>query len=107
MTPAEKLAAKHNAELIDGPPASGHNSGGGAPRELKHYVVRMVSLEEAKRDMAEDIKELKAEAKDHDIDVKVLATLVKRAMEDADQKKKRVAFEEKLDSYSVALGLLD
>lgn len=107
MTPAEKLAAKHNAELIDGPPASGHNSGGGAPQGLKSYVERCVRLEEEKRSLAEDIKELKLEAKGRDIDTRVLGALVKRHMEDADKKAKRVAFEEKLDAYSIALGLLD
>lgn len=109
---AEAFAAKHNAKIReaqaadvvgDTPPAAGHNSGA----QLKEYLKRRVALEETKIAAAEDIKEFNAEVKEHDIDPRALAVMAKRELEDAEKKAKRVAFQETVDSYAVALGFLD
>lgn len=99
MTPAEQIAAKHNAGVAK----PGHNS---AP-DVAAYADRLETLEEEKKVAAENIRELKAEAKAAGVDPRVLAAAVKARMESPDAKEKRVAFEEKLDRYKLALGLLD
>lgn len=93
---AEAIAAKHNAGI-------GHNS---SP-DVKEYVKRLVALETEKKTLAEDIRELKAEAKDKGLVPRVLAATAKQAMEDAEARTKRITFEETLDTYKHALGLLD
>lgn len=93
---AEAIAAKHNAGI-------GHNS---SP-DVKSYVNRLVALETEKKTLAEDIRELKAEAKDKGLVPRALAAAAKLEMEGAEQRAKRVAFEETLDTYKAALGLLD
>lgn len=98
MTPSEQIAEKHNARL-----KSGNNSVPG----LREYVDRLVTLKEEIAELMNDIRELKAEAKDHDIDPKALAALAKQKMETPESKVRREAFENKLDSYKMALGLLD
>lgn len=86
MTPAEQIAAKHNAGI-------GHNSSG----SLKSYADRLESLENDK----------KKEAKDNGINPKALAAVVKQRMEDEETRERRVALAEVLDTYKAALGLLD
>lgn len=98
MTPAELIAEKHNARL-----KSGSNS---AP-DLMGYADRLETLEEEKKVAAENIRELKAEAKEHGVDPKVLTAAVKQRMETPEAKERRAAFEDKLDTYKMALGLLD
>ena len=101
MTAAE-VAARHNAGVAAqaASPVAGHNV------SLKSYLDRLVELEEQKQALATDVRELKAEAKEHDIDPRALAVMAKRQMEDAEQKAKRVSFEETVDSYAAALGML-
>lgn len=102
MTPAEKLAAKHNAEVAA---KAGHNSDPSG--RVREFVDRLVNLEGEKRGVSEDIKELKAEAKGVGLDPKALATLAKHRMEDDDKRAKRLALEETVDRYKHALGILD
>lgn len=96
MTPAEQIAAKHNAGI-------GHNSSG----SLKSYADRLESLENDKKALAEDVRELKKEAKDNGINPKALAAVVKQRMEDEETRERRVALAEVMDTYRIALGILD
>ena len=100
-TAAEAIAAKHNSEV-----KTGHNRVAGAPDGLSAYVARLESLEQQKKDLSEDVRELKKEAKDRGVDPKVLGILVKRQLEDAEKKAKRVALEEKVDEYAAFLSML-
>lgn len=109
---AEAFAAKHNADvaakkaaagLVGDPPAAGHNSG----PPVKDYFKRRLALEQEKQTLAEDIRELNAEMKEHDIDPRAVAINVKREMEDVEKKAKRLALQETVDSYASILGFLD
>lgn len=114
-TAADAIAAKHNAtlkaqreaEALAGPgagpvPGKGHNSG----TSVQAYADRLQNLKEQQRELAEDIKELKAEAKGNEIDPRALEVVVKRRMETAEQREKRTKHEDKLETYLSALGML-
>lgn len=76
--------------------------GGVAGQRLKSFVERIERLEEEKAELAEDIKEVYAEAKGVGFDVKTLRKLVKlRKMDD----EKRREEDELLDLYRAAIGL--
>lgn len=80
----------------------GHNSIAGDA--LKGYVERIESLEDTKKDVAEDIKAVYAGAAASGFDAKVLRKVVWLRKQDAD---KRRAEQEMLDLYLNALGILD
>jgi len=101
MTDAEKIAEKHNAEVKAKPAGVGHNR-----PSLEEYAKRLQNLEEQKQALAEDVRELKAEAKEHDVNPRALSAIVKLRMETDEKREKREAFEEVVDSYKHALGLL-
>lgn len=85
------------------PAPIGHNSGTPAPEQLKSIIERIERLEEEKRGLAEDIKELYAEAKGNGYDTKTIRQLVKiRKIPEADRREQ----EELLDTYRAALGML-
>jgi uncharacterized protein (UPF0335 family) len=70
--------------------------------QLKSIVERIEKLEEEKRGVASDIKDVYAEAKANGYDVKTLRAVVKlRAMD----KEKRQEAEALLETYKSALGL--
>ena len=93
---AEQIAMKHNAGI-------GHNA---AP-ELESYVKRLQALEEQKRDLSDDVRELKKEAKEHDLDPRALAQVVKLRLEDDQKREKRKAAEEVLDQYKHQLSMFE
>jgi uncharacterized protein (UPF0335 family) len=69
---------------------------------LKSFIERIERLEEEKRALAEDIKEVFAEAKGTGFDTKVMRQIVRvRKMDQAD----RAEQEELLDLYMRALGM--
>lgn len=86
----------------------GHNSGDilnqTAQGQLKSLVERIMRLEEEKAEIAEQVKEVKAEAKGAGFDVKTLAKLVKLLKTD-----RAKAMEEKaiLELYATAMGIGD
>jgi len=79
---------------------TGHNS------QLKSIVERVVQLEEEKKERGDSIKEIMEEAKSNGHDVKAIKALVKISMETADQRAKRLTYEEILETYKSALGML-
>ena len=86
----------------------GHNSGAMDDPiqgdQLKSIVERIERLEEEKKEIATDIKEVYAEAKGNGYDVKILRKIVARRKRDANE----VAEEEAIfDLYLSSLGMLD
>lgn len=77
--------------------------GGVAGDRLRSFVERVERLEEEKKALAEDIREVFSEAKGTGFDVKVLRQIIKlRAMEASD----RQEMEEILDLYMRALEMV-
>jgi uncharacterized protein (UPF0335 family) len=86
---------------IDQGPADAATSDSSAAR-LKSFIERIERLEEEKAGIANDIKEVYAEAKGTGFDAKVMRQIVRvRKMDQAD----RAEQEELLDLYMRALGM--
>ncbi len=75
-----------------------------AADQLRSFIERIERLEEEKKTIADDIKEVFAEAKGYGYDVKTLRQVLKiRNMEEHD----RAEQEALLDTYLAALGMAD
>ena len=70
--------------------------------QLKSIVERIERLEEEKKAIADDIKDVFAEAKANGFDVKALRTILKIRKEDVDERKEHEAI---VDLYMQALGI--
>jgi uncharacterized protein (UPF0335 family) len=68
---------------------------------LKAFIERIERLEEEKKALAEDIKEVYAEAKGNGYDVKIMRKIVSIRKQDANKRREE---EEILDLYLSALG---
>jgi len=77
--------------------------GGIASERLKSFIERVERLEEEKRALAEDIKEVYAEAKGVGFDVKIMRQIVKIRKMDQDELDEQ---ETLLDVYKRALGMI-
>lgn len=79
-----------------------------APRfakdHLKAFVERIERLEEEKKAIADDIRDVYAEAKGNGFDVKALRAVVRLRKQDTDERKEQEMI---LDTYLQALGMLD
>ena len=80
----------------------GHNSGGVARDQLRSIVERIERLEEEKKTIADDIKDVYGEAKSNGYDVKVLRRVIALRKQDQND---RLEFEAVLDTYLQALGM--
>jgi uncharacterized protein (UPF0335 family) len=77
--------------------------GGVAGEQLRTIVERIERLEEEKAALAEDIREVYAEAKGNGYDVKILRQIVRlRKIESADRQEQEAI----LDTYKAALGMM-
>lgn len=87
-------------------PGIGHNSVGGVVGErLKSFIERIIRLEDEKKDLGTDIKDVYAEAKGVGFDTKILRKVVKRAQT---ERSKVVEEDELIELYEAALaGLKD
>jgi uncharacterized protein (UPF0335 family) len=74
-----------------------------AKDQLRSIIERIERLEEEKQALADDIKEVYAEAKANGFDTKTLRTVVKLRKEDANERQER---ESLLDLYMHALGMV-
>ena len=74
-----------------------------AKDHLKAFVERIERLEEEKKALADDIRDVYAEAKGNGFDVKALRTIVRMRKEDVDERKEHEAI---LETYMHALGML-
>jgi uncharacterized protein (UPF0335 family) len=77
--------------------------GGIAGERLKSFIERIERLEEEKRALAEDIKEVFAEAKGVGFDIKTMRQIIKIRKMDQDDLDEQEAL---LDTYKRALGML-
>ena len=75
-----------------------------AKDHLKAFVERIERLEEEKKTISDDIKDVYAEAKANGYDVKALRSVVRLRKQDSDERKEHEAI---LDTYLAALGMLD
>jgi uncharacterized protein (UPF0335 family) len=86
------MADPKNAEAI----------GGIAAEALRNYIDRIEKLEEEKKALGEDIKQVYSEAKATGFDTKILRKIVSlRRVEDNERKEQ----EELLDLYKRAVGM--
>lgn len=76
--------------------------GGITAEQLKSYIERVERLEEEKAALAEDIREVYAEAKGNGFDVKIMRQIVRLRKMDADDRSEQEAI---LDTYKAALGM--
>lgn len=86
----------------------GHNSkkpkaGGVAVDQLKSIIARVEKLEIEKAGIAEDIREVFAEAKGNGFDVKAIRTILKIRKQDESEREEQETI---LDTYMHALGML-
>jgi uncharacterized protein (UPF0335 family) len=75
-----------------------------AKDHLKAVVERVEKLEEEKKAIADDIKDVYAEAKAHGFDVKALRSIVRLRKQDTDERMEQEAI---LETYMHALGMLN
>lgn len=74
-----------------------------AKDQLKAFVERVERLEEEKKSLADDIRDVFAEAKGNGFDVAALKTIIKMRKLDAAERQKQEAI---LETYLLALGML-
>ncbi len=75
-----------------------------AQRKLKHVVDRIERLEGERKDRAEDIKGLLAEAKSAGLEPKIIRKLLALRKKDKEEREEEQAL---IDTYAAALGMLD
>lgn len=69
---------------------------------LRAYVQRVENLEAEKKALADDIKDIFAEAKSSGFDIRALKSVIALRKQDAAERKEHEAI---LDTYLVALGM--
>lgn len=74
-----------------------------AKDQLKAIIERVERLEEEKKAISDDIRDVFAEAKVNGFDVKALRTIVKMRKQDLNERKEQEAI---LETYMHALGML-
>ena len=74
----------------------------GVGARLRSFIERVERLEEEKKALAEDIKEVYAEAKGNGFDVKTMRKIVALRKKDPDDRAEEDAL---LDTYMAALGM--
>jgi uncharacterized protein (UPF0335 family) len=75
-----------------------------AKDHLKAFVERIERLEEEKKTVADDIRDVYAEAKSTGFDVKALRAIVRLRKQDVEERREQEAI---LETYMHALGMLN
>jgi uncharacterized protein (UPF0335 family) len=70
--------------------------------QLKAFIERVERLEEEKKAIADDIRDVYAEAKGNGFDVKALRAIVRLRKQDTDERREQQAI---LETYMHALGM--
>src|SRR6202035_693027 len=96
---AQHSTAQHSSNQGDRMP----DIGGIAGERLRSFIERIERLEEEKRTLAADIKEVYAEAKGNGFDAKIMRQLIRLRRMDKDDLDEQ---ESLLDVYKRALGML-
>lgn len=76
--------------------------GGVAADQLRSFVERIERLEEEKKSISDDIKDVYGEAKGTGFDTKVLRQIIRMRKQDASERQEQEAL---LDLYMHALGM--
>ena len=74
-----------------------------AKDQLKAFVERVERLEEEKKAIADDVRDVYSEAKANGFDVKALRTIVRLRKQDPDERREHETI---LETYLHALGML-
>jgi uncharacterized protein (UPF0335 family) len=74
-----------------------------AQDQLKAFVERIEKLEEEKKAIADDIKDVFAEAKGNGYDTKALRAVIRLRKQDKDERAEHEAI---LETYKAALGMM-
>ena len=74
-----------------------------AKEQLKAFVERVERLEEEKKAIADDIRDVYAEAKGNGYDIKALRTIVRIRKQDRNERAEQEAI---VDTYLHALGMI-
>ena len=74
-----------------------------AKDQLKAFVERIERLEEEKKALSDDIRDVYAEAKGNGYDVKAMRAVVRLRKQDKDE---RMEYETVLETYMHALGMI-
>ena len=75
-----------------------------AADQLRLFIERIERLEEEKKGIADDVRDVYAEAKANGFDVKALRQVVRLRKQDVDERKEQEAI---LETYLQALGMLN
>jgi uncharacterized protein (UPF0335 family) len=76
---------------------------GVAADELKQFIERIERLEEEKKTIADDVKEVYAEAKGRGFDTKAMRTIVRLRAKEPQERQEEEAM---LELYKQAIGML-
>jgi|SRR5215475_5484452 len=79
------------------------NLGGNAKAQLKSYIDRLEILADEKQAIADDMKDVMAEAKGNGFDVKAIRSVLRIRKQDAAKRAEEQAI---LETYMHALGML-
>jgi uncharacterized protein (UPF0335 family) len=74
-----------------------------AKDQLKAFVERIERLEEEKKAIADDIRDVYAEAKGNGFDIKALRTIIRLRKQDTDERREHETI---LETYMHALGMI-
>ena len=77
---------------------------GVARDQLKSFIERIERLEEEKKTIADDIKDVYGEAKGTGFDTKILKKIISIRKQDKDERMEQEAI---LETYMIALGMLE
>jgi len=91
-------AMGHNSHAVPDEPATRF-----AKDQLKAIIERIERLEEEKKAISDDIKDVYAEAKGNGYDVKALRTIVRMRKQDANERAEAEAI---LETYLQAMGMI-
>lgn len=70
-------------------------------QQLRSFVERIERLEEEKKTLADDIRDIYAEAKNNGFDVKALRAVIKLRSQDSDKREELASV---IDTYMAELG---
>ncbi|MQT12794.1 DUF2312 domain-containing protein [Segnochrobactrum spirostomi] len=79
------------------------DSGAVAADQLRAFVERIERLEEEKKSISDDIRDVYGEAKANGFDTKILRQVIKLRKQDADERHEQETI---LDLYLAALGMI-
>lgn len=102
------MAKGRQLDIEKDAPKIGHNSSlnGDEKRKLFGFIDEIVKLEQQRREIATDVSEIYASAKDTGFDVKAMRRVVKARLMTEEEKAKERLTQEAVETYLHALGML-